>query len=108
LVVPLEKKSSVAVVQATSDAKPANQQTHNQESPPSLEEIRRAAQQIESYLKSVGRQLEFRIDDSTGRTIITVKDSNTGEVVRQIPGDETLRLARSLGTSPNALVDTEA
>lgn len=63
------------------------------------------AKQIESYLRSVGRQLEFRVDDATGDTVITVRDAQTGEVVRQIPGDETLRLARALGNGPHALID---
>ena len=63
------------------------------------------ARQIESYLRSIGRMLEFRVDEDSGRTVITVRDSRTGETVRQIPGDEALRLARALGTQPNALLD---
>jgi flagellar protein FlaG len=70
---------------------------------PALQEVREAAQQIETYLKSIGRNLEFRVDENSGRTVITVKDSTTGEVIRQIPGDESLRLARSLDS--HALVD---
>lgn len=63
------------------------------------------AKQIESYLRSIGRELEFRVDDSTGETIVTVRDAATGEVVRQIPNEETVRLARSLGNGPSALID---
>jgi len=63
------------------------------------------AKQIESYLRSVGRSLEFQVDDATGETIVTVRDAESGEIIRQIPGEETLRLARSLGNQPNALVD---
>jgi flagellar protein FlaG len=106
-VVSVPKQSTVAVVQPAPEVKAASQQSFNQGKPPTVEEIERAAKQIESYLKSVGRELEFSIDDSTGRTVITVKDATTGEVVRQIPGDETLRLARLASTS-NKLVDIEA
>ena len=70
-----------------------------------LDALKAAAQQIESYLKSTGRELRFRVDEQTGRTVVTVRDSATGEVVRQIPNDEALRLARSLGNQPNVLVD---
>ena len=38
-----------------------------------------------------------RIDQDSGRTIVTVKDKSTGEVVRQIPSEEVLRLAHNLG-----------
>jgi flagellar protein FlaG len=72
---------------------------------PMLDALKAAAQQIESYLKSTGRELRFRVDEQTGRTVVTVRDSATGEVVRQIPNDEALRLARSLGNQPNVLVD---
>lgn len=37
-------------------------------------------------------QLNFRIDDATHRVIVSVVDSKSGEVVRQIPPDEMLRL----------------
>ncbi len=70
-----------------------------------LDALKAAAQQIESYLKSTGRELRFRVDEDTGRTVVTVRDSATGEVVRQIPNDEALRLAHSLGNQPNVLVD---
>ena len=72
---------------------------------PMQDALKAAAQQIESYLKDSGRELRFSIDDESGRTVVTVRDSVTGDVVRQIPNEEALRLARSLGTQPNALVD---
>ena len=44
----------------------------------------------------VKRQLEFSIDDQSGRTVITVRDSDTQEVIRQIPNEEALNFARKL------------
>ena len=70
-----------------------------------LDSLKAVAAQIESYLKSVGRTLDFTVDEQTGHPVITVRDSS-GEVVRQIPNEEALRLARSLGgATPNALID---
>lgn len=65
-------------------------------SPGNVTTVEAAAQQIESYLKSVGRSLEFRVDPATHRTVVTIRDTTSGEVVRQIPGDEVLALARHL------------
>ena len=67
--------------------------------------VKAAAQQIDSYLKSTGRNLDFRVDQDTGRTVVTVRDSNTGDVIRQIPSEEALKLARSLGESNAAILD---
>ena len=41
------------------------------------------------------RSLRFRVDEASGRTVITVLDATTHEVVRQIPSEELLALARA-------------
>jgi flagellar protein FlaG len=57
-------------------------------------------------MQRMNRYLEFQVDEQSGRTVVTVKDRNTGEVIRQIPSEEILRLARNLsGTTPAALVN---
>jgi flagellar protein FlaG len=63
------------------------------------------AAQIESYLRSTGRSLQFSTDSSSGRTVISVRDATTGELIRQIPSEEALRLAQALGSQPNSLID---
>jgi flagellar protein FlaG len=75
--------------------------------PVTREAVAASAQQIESYLRSVGRQLEYRIDDASGETVVTVRDVATGDLIRQIPGEEVLRLARALKDGAAALINTE-
>lgn len=58
---------------------------------PSVEEI---AGRIESYLKGVNRALEFRVDAASGRTVVTVRDAESGDLIRQIPNEEVLRFAQ--------------
>ena len=70
-----------------------------------LDALKAAADQIESYLKSTGRELQFSIDDDTGETVVTVRDKATGDIIRQIPNAEALRLAHALGSQRNALID---
>jgi flagellar protein FlaG len=64
---------------------------------PTVVEVKQAARQLETFMASMNRYLEFRVDQDSGRTIVTVKDKSTGEVVRQIPSEEVLRLAHNLG-----------
>lgn len=56
-----------------------------------LEDI---AKQLDSYIRSVSRSLEFKVDDASGRTVISVRDSETGDLIRQIPNEEALRFAQ--------------
>ncbi|HEX6999692.1 MAG TPA: flagellar protein FlaG [Gammaproteobacteria bacterium] len=58
-----------------------------------LEEV---AKRLESWLRSVGRRLEFRVDPQTDRIVISVRDAATGELIRQIPSEEALELARMI------------
>jgi len=73
--------------------------------PPTAEAVKASAQQIESYLRSSGRQLEFRVDDGSGELVVSVRDATTGDLIRQIPGDAALRMARALKENPVSLID---
>lgn len=64
---------------------------------------------VENLQKLVSRrQLEFSIDQDSGRTIITVIESDSGEVIRQIPPNEVLRIARSVVEGDFHLIDGRA
>jgi flagellar protein FlaG len=54
------------------------------------------AQQMREYLRSNGRDLEFRVDADTDAMVITVREAATGEVIRQIPNEEALQMRRYL------------
>ena len=54
------------------------------------------AQQLRDYLRSNGRDLEFRVDADTDAMVITVREAATGEVIRQIPNAEALHMRRYL------------
>jgi flagellar protein FlaG len=74
--------------------------------------LERASRQIESFVRSSGRDLQFRVDDESGRVIVSVRDSATGELIRQIPNEETLRIAQALeqrdSKALNLLIDDKA
>ena len=69
--------------------------------------IAETAARLQELVRESGRALEFRVDDYSGRTVITVTNEATGEVVRQIPSEELLALSRSLGRF-GAFLDFEA
>jgi len=44
------------------------------------------------------RVLEFSIDAPSGLTVVTVRDQETGNVIRQIPSEEIVHLADMLSS----------
>lgn len=62
--------------------------------PPRPADVTRAIQVIETYLRESARGLRLNYDEASGRTVVTVVDLATGEIVRQIPAEEILALAR--------------
>lgn len=67
---------------------------------PSQNEVRErmaaVAQQMRDYLRSNGRDLEFRVDADTNDMVITVREVASGKVIRQIPNEEALQMRRFL------------
>lgn len=62
-------------------------------------------QQLDAFVESGQRSLRFRVDDATGRTVITVVNESTDEVIRQIPPEEKLALVRNLDRLQGLIVD---
>ena len=52
--------------------------------------------------------LEFHTDADTGRVVVKITDTATGELVHQIPMEEMLVLAKSLDRLQGLLVQTKA
>lgn len=55
-----------------------------------------AIARIQDYFQDTRRSLEFRLDETTGITVVSVFDTATQELIRQIPSEEAVNLARKL------------
>jgi len=74
---------------------------------PARESLAKAAEEMQHFVSSMGRNLNFSIDSETGYHIVRVTDPSTGEVIRQMPSDEMLRVAHSFAQL-SALVNQKA
>ncbi|WP_369773819.1 flagellar protein FlaG [Thioalkalivibrio sp. ALE11] len=61
--------------------------------PVEASDLEPVVESINAYLQNSQRTLEFSVDDSTGRTVITVMDGESDEIIRQIPPEQMLALA---------------
>jgi flagellar protein FlaG len=59
-------------------------------------DLQATVQRMNALMTEGRRALRFQVDEASGRTIITVLNPETGEIVRQIPSPEMMALARSL------------
>lgn len=72
-------------------AKPVHEQTTSKSG-----ELNEAVKRINGLVQNTQRDLLFSIDEGSGRTTITVLDSKTKEIIRQIPSEEVLTMVEHL------------
>ncbi|OQR26985.1 flagellar biosynthesis protein FlaG [Pseudomonas sp. Bc-h] len=70
-------------------------------------DLKAAVQEMEKFFQSVRRNLEFSIDEGSGQVVVKVIATETGEVVRQLPSAEALKIADSLKNANSLLLDAK-
>jgi len=75
---------------------------------PSKEQIERAVENLSRASRANGQNLQFSVDSDSGETVIRVVDSGTREVIRQIPSEEVLQIARELEKMQGLLLRQQA
>jgi len=72
------------------------------------EAIKEKVAEMNQYVQKLDRKLEFTVDDSSGDTVVKVIDSETDELIRQIPSEEVLRIKKAVDTYRGILLETKA
>ncbi len=75
---------------------------------PSAKELQEALDIIEQAVRTATDELNFSIDEESGRTVIKVIDKTTDEVIRQFPSKEALDIARALDKLQGLLIKEKA
>lgn len=102
---PVRSDAEVVAKAASTEIKPS---AVNEVTQPTREVVAKAAQQIQSFVQSMGRNLSFSVDSTTGYHIVRVTNPETGDVVRQLPTEELIRIAQSFAQLNAALVHQKA
>jgi len=77
-------------------------------SAPAPADLGKAVEQIQGYLRDSGKNLLVSFDDSADRYVTKVVSSDTGEVVRTIPSEEVLEVARAINEKLGGLINQRA
>lgn len=67
-----------------------------QQQAPSQQQVQQALERINRALQASSSNLEFSFDQGSNRTIVRVVDTESGELIRQIPSEAMLAIAESI------------
>ncbi|MBU2710486.1 flagellar protein FlaG [Zooshikella harenae] len=60
------------------------------------QQVTAAIEQLNDFVSARQRDILFKVDDDAGRVVISVVDRESEEIIRQIPEELALRLAKNL------------
>ncbi len=66
------------------------------------------ADQLNTLLQQHQQHLAFSVDEASGRSVIKVIDTRSGDVIRQMPSESWLKLAQELARQAGGLLRTQA
>lgn len=89
------------------DSNGARDATADSRQPPQ-EPLEKALEDINEQMKAWSTQLQFDIDPEINRVVVSVVDSATGDVMRTIPSDAVLRIAKMIVKLQGNAVETSA
>ena len=74
-----------------------NQDNKEMDDPSSVaEQVKKAVDEGNSLLQAVRRNLQFQVDETTQELVVKIVDSDSGDIVRQIPSEEMLAFIKRL------------
>lgn len=71
-------------------------------------QVKQAVKSINETVQAFTRDLEFTVDEDTKKTLVKVVDVNTNEVIRQIPSEEVLAIAKALDKLQGLIIRQKA
>lgn len=82
------------------------------ETKPNAKEVRRSLEEASALLNKQmndkNRDLSFSVDDVANKVVLTVKNSESGEVIRQIPNEVAIRVAHNMDNVKGLMQDTKS
>ncbi|TAN70615.1 MAG: flagellar protein FlaG [Methylobacter sp.] len=80
---------------------PKSQEEHKQK-------ISNAVEDINNFFQMAQHSLGFTVDEVSGKMVMQIRDTKTNELIRQIPGEEVLKLAKRLDDLNGILFKAQA
>lgn len=75
---------------------------------PSAGELQKALEEVAKAVAPMAQSLQFSLDKDSGKTVVKVMDTDTNEVIRQIPSEEVLAISKAVNKLKGLLIKQEA
>ena len=75
---------------------------------PERQEVEAAAKSVREFVQPINSNLEFSVNDDTGQLVVKIIDRTTKEVIRQMPSEEMLAIAKTLDSIKGLFVKQTA
>lgn len=72
------------------------------------DELQASIQAVNDFVQRINNSLQFSVDKDTGKTIVKVVDISTQEVIKQIPSEEMVAIAKALDQLKGLLIQQKA
>ena len=69
----------------------------------SRKNVQEAIDRLNDVMKKTSQSLNFKMDDAINAPVVTVRNTVTGEVVRQIPNEVVIKVAHNIETMKGLL-----
>lgn len=110
---PKKSEESSESVSAASSATTATETIPNELTGPKSQEenkqkISNAVEDINNFFQMAQHSLGFTVDEVSGKMVMQIRDTKTNELIRQIPGEDVLKLAKRLDDLTGILFKAQA
>ena len=69
------------------------------------EEVKASIEALNQVMRDAPTSLQFSIDNNSKRFVVQVTDTDTGEIIKSVPGEAILRIAENLESLKGVLFD---
>ncbi|MCL1076622.1 flagellar biosynthesis protein FlaG [Parashewanella spongiae] len=66
-----------------------------------------AAEELTEMMSVSRKSIQFQVHEESGKTVVSVMDTESGEIIRQIPSEEAIELAERFAEMSGLLLKTE-
>lgn len=103
-------RQSVPPIQATANAlhKPADEPTESTGEATDRAARAPAVAHLHERVQTLHRELRFRVDETTGLTVVRVVEAETGDLIRQIPAQGVLEMHAARDSKRGQLLREQA
>ena len=101
------KKDGQFVVSVSTVAT-ASTKLAEQKAPENKQQVSDAVKEINSFFQMTQRSLAFNLDEDSGQMVMQIRDAETHNLIRQIPGEDVLKLAQRLNDLSGVLFKAQA